>query len=96
MTKINWKVRVKNVYFWISLISAMFVLISEILPLFNVIVDLTEIEARILDCVRSLFTVLAIVGVVNDPTTSGLNDSNLAMTYEVPKVDVEEETFNEE
>ena len=32
-----------------------------------------------------LFAVLAILGVVNDPTTQGLSDSGQAMTYDSPK-----------
>ena len=37
--------------------------------------------------VNALFAVLAILGVVTDPTTAGLSDSNLAMMYEKPKED---------
>ena len=33
----------------------------------------------------ALFVVLTIIGVVNDPTTKGIKDSDLAMTYEKPK-----------
>ena len=35
----------------------------------------------------ALFAVLAILGVVTDPTTAGLSDSDLAMTYEEPRED---------
>jgi len=37
--------------------------------------------------VNALFTVLAIIGVVNDPTTNGLSDSVRAMGYDKPYKD---------
>ena len=37
--------------------------------------------------INAIFAVLAILGVVNDPTTSGMSDSKQAMTYETPKKD---------
>ena len=43
--------------------------------------------------VEALFSVLAILGIVVDPTTNGIEDSNRAMSYTEPWVDpkVEEE-----
>ena len=35
--------------------------------------------------VDAVFTVLVIVGVINDPTTVGLSDSKAAMEYSQPK-----------
>jgi phi LC3 family holin len=35
--------------------------------------------------VEAVFSVLAILGIVVDPTTEGVKDSRLAMTYEQPK-----------
>lgn len=34
---------------------------------------------------NALFAVLATLGVVTDPTTSGVGDSALALTYDEPK-----------
>ena len=42
---------------------------------------------KLLAVVNALFAVLAILGVVTDPTTAGLSDSDLAMTYEEPRED---------
>ena len=38
-----------------------------------------------LDFVGTIFTILALLGIVVDPTTEGVSDSNQAMTYEEPK-----------
>ena len=35
--------------------------------------------------VNAVFAVLAILGIVTDPTTEGVSDSKQAMTYEMPK-----------
>lgn len=82
---INWKVRLANKAFWLSLIPAVLLLIQLILALFEVNIDLGELGNKLLEIVNALFAILAIIGVTNDPTTKGLSDSKEAMTYEVPK-----------
>lgn len=84
---INWKVRLKNKNFWISLIPALLLLIQAVAYVFGFSLDLSELGDKILAVVNALFTVLAILGIVTDPTTAGLSDSNLAMMYEKPKED---------
>ena len=84
---INWKVRLKNKSFWIALIPALLLLIQAVAYVFGFSLDLSELGDKILAVVNALFAVLAILGVVTDPTTAGLSDSNLAMTYEEPRED---------
>lgn len=88
---INWKVRIKNERFWLSIIPAVLVFIETVFAVFGVVIDLGDIGQKILAVVQSLFMILAIAGIINDPTTSGYKDSQLAMTYEIPKVDPVEE-----
>ncbi len=83
--KVNWVVRVKNKNFWLALIPAVLLLIQVIASVFNFQLDLGDLGKKLLAVVNALFAVLSIVGVVNDPTTAGLNDSKLAMTYTEPK-----------
>ena len=40
---------------------------------------------KLLDVVNAAFSVLAILGIITDPTTAGVGDSKQAMTYEEPK-----------
>ena len=82
---INWKVRIKNKNFWLALIPAVLILIQVVANVFGYQLDLGELGNKLLAVVNAIFAVLSILGIVTDPTTAGISDSNLAMTYEVPK-----------
>lgn len=82
---INWKVRIKNKNFWLSAIPALLLLIQVVANVFGFEMDLGDIGNKLLAVVNAVFAFLSILGVVNDPTTESLNDSDLAMTYEKPK-----------
>jgi len=84
---INWKVRIKNKNFWLALIPALLLLIQAVAYVFGFSLDLSEMGDKLLAVVNALFAVLAILGVVTDPTTAGLGDSDLAMTYDEPRED---------
>lgn len=84
---INWKVRIKNKAFWIAIIPAVIVLAQAIAAVFGFTLDLGELGNNLINVVNAVFVVLAIIGVVNDPTTSGISDSKQALTYEAPKKD---------
>ena len=81
---INWKVRVLNKTFWLTLVPALALLLQTFLAVFNVKIELGETIDKLLVFINALFAVLMIVGIVNDPTTSGISDSTRAMTYERP------------
>ena len=83
--KINWTVRLKNKAFWLALIPALLLLVQVGAGLFGLGLDLGELGNRLLAVVNAVFAVLAVLGVVNDPTTHGVSDSAQAMTYEKPK-----------
>ena len=84
---INWKVRLASKTFWLALIPALLLLVQAIAAAFGFTLELEGIEARLLDLVNAVFAVLVILGIVNDPTTAGLRDSQLAMSYTKPKED---------
>lgn len=79
MKKINWKVRFGNKNFWVALIPAVLLLVQAVAAVFGYTLDLGDIGNRLLEVVNTLFAVLAIVGVVTDPTTPGINDSPRAL-----------------
>ena len=85
MKNINWLVRAKNKMFWISLIPAVIVLIQAIATVFGFTIDLNELGNNLVNVVNAAFVVLAILGIVIDPTTAGAGDSDNAMTYTEPK-----------
>lgn len=83
--KINWLVRIKNKTFWVYFIPAMLLLVQVVASVFGFTLDLGELGNKLLDVVEAVFVVLTILGIVNDPTTSGASDSTQALEYKTPK-----------
>ena len=83
--KINWMVRIKNKNFWLSLIPAVLLLIQVVAAVFGFTIDLGDLGNKLLAVVNALFSLLAILGIVTDPTTAGVSDSNQALNYVEPK-----------
>ena len=82
---INWTVRLRNKTFWVSLIPAVLLLIQGVAAVFGYTLDLGALGDRLLCVVNALFAVLAVLGVVTDPTTAGVGDSQQAMGYDTPR-----------
>lgn len=82
---INWKVRIKNKNFWLAIIPAVLLLITQIGAIFGLQIDTALIGEQLAAVVSTVFLILTILGIVTDPTTEGISDSTLAMTYEEPK-----------
>ncbi len=82
---INWRVRIKNKSFWLSLIPAVLLLVQVVAAVFGYTLDLGDLGNKLLAVVNAVFAVLSILGIVTDPTTAGIGDSPQAMTYEEPK-----------
>ena len=89
--KINWGVRFANKNFWKAFIPAAILLIQAVAFAIGFTIDLGEIGNKLLAVVDAVFAFLAILGVVNDPTTDGLNDSQRALGYKEPYKDFVEE-----
>jgi len=84
---INWKVRIKNKNFWLSIIPAVILLIQAIGAVFGITLDFGDLAQKLIAVVNAVFVVLAILGIVTDPTTAGVADSNRAKTYTEPYKD---------
>ena len=82
---INWKVRIKNKTLWLALIPAVLLLAQQVAGLFGVALDFGQIKDQLVAIVGTVFALLAILGIVADPTTAGVGDSEQAMTYTEPK-----------
>ena len=90
-TRINWKVRIKNKMFWIAVIPAVLLLVQTVCSVFGIELDFGDLQDKLLAVINALFAVLVILGIVVDPTTDGLGDSERAMAYEEPWADKEKE-----
>ncbi|GAB6764666.1 hypothetical protein BOVMAS17_04880 [Streptococcus uberis] len=75
--KINWSLRLQSKYFWVALIS-LIVLLSQQLG-FDIFPKNWE------EVLNTVLSIMILLGVINDPTTAGLNDSEQAMDYLRPK-----------
>ncbi len=82
---INWTVRFKNKTFWLALIPAALLLIQAVAKVFGFELDCGELGNNLTAVVNTVFALLAVLGVVVDPTTKGTSDSEQAMTYGEPK-----------
>lgn len=82
---INWKVRIKNKAFWVALIPALLLLVQQVCAVFGVHLDFGDLQAQLVAIVGTVFTLLAILGIVADPTTAGVGDSEQAMGYDEPR-----------
>ena len=87
MNAINWKVRIKNKMFWIAVIPAVLLLVQTVCSVFGIELDFGDLQDKLLAVINALFAVLVILGIVVDPTTEGLGDSERAMAYEEPWAD---------
>lgn len=75
---INLKLRLKNKVTLTALISAVFVMLGQ----FGL-----EIPHNIQEGVNTLLMILVLLGIVTDPTTKGVADSERALNYHAPRED---------
>lgn len=81
-TGINWQVRIKNKTFWLTLIPAVLLLVQAVSAPFGYTWDFVVLNQQLAAIINALFAVLAILGVVTDPTTKGVGDSERALMYD--------------
>ena len=85
MTGINWKVRFKNRVWLGSFLSLIVGFVYSMLSLFDIFPTVTQ--NTVAQLLNQVLTFLGLIGVIVDPTTAGLGDSERAMGYEEPWVD---------
>jgi len=83
MMGINWKVRFKHRSFWISFIALMSVFLNQIASIFNL--DVTLFNSQITELAQTVLMIFVFLGIVVDPTTQGIKDSDQALTYIEPR-----------
>lgn len=80
--KINWKVRFKNKIWLVTFLSAIIAFIYQILSMFEIVPAISQ--ENIIQVLMIIINLLVGLGVLIDPTTQGINDSNRAMRYTEP------------
>lgn len=85
----NWTVRLKNKTFWLSLVPAVLLLVQVVAAPFGYEWDFGVLNEQLASIINAAFAVLAILGIVTDPTTAGVGDSERALAYKEPHKDGE-------
>lgn len=75
---INFKLRLQNKATLVALISAVFLMLQQ----FGL-----HIPSNIQEGVNTLVVILVMLGIVTDPTTKGVADSEQALNYHQPRND---------
>jgi phi LC3 family holin len=77
--KLNFKARIKNKTFIISVIALVLSFLYKLLSIADIVPAVSENE--LLELCGLAVNILALAGVVVDPTTKGISDSERAMSY---------------
>jgi phi LC3 family holin len=77
--RINWKVRLRNKTFWLTLVPLLVLLTQQL--------GLNWVPENWESIFGTIMAILTVVGIINDPTTAGVKDSAQALTYYEPKQD---------
>ena len=79
MNKINWRVRLRNKTFWLTLVPLLVLLTQQL--------GLNWVPKNCESIFGTIMAILTVVGIINDPTTSGIKDSSQALAYYEPRKD---------
>ena len=71
--KVNWRVRFKNKIWLGSFLSLIVGFVYSMLALFDVFPEVTE--SLVLQLMNQVLTFLGLIGVIVDPTTAGIGES---------------------
>ena len=77
MSKINWRVRLRNKTFWLTLVPLLVLLTQQL--------GLNLVPKNWESIFGTVMAILTVVGIINDPTTAGIKDSSQALAYYEPK-----------
>lgn len=88
---INWKVRVRQRWFWLTIIPAVLMLLDQLWGLFAALGSIQAghlydgpLMEALLSLAGTVFAILVLIGIPVDMTTEGYGDSARALTYDTP------------
>lgn len=80
---INWKLRFQNKTTLTAIVMACIALVYQVCAMFGIAPRIAQSE--VIEVLGMGINLLVLLGIVTDPTTSGISDSNQALTYKEPK-----------
>lgn len=86
--KINWKLRLQNKVTLTAIVLAVIALVYQVLGLLGVVPAVSQ--DAIVEVAGMVINLLALLGIVTDPTTTGASDSQKALAYDEPRSDKED------
>ena len=91
--QMNWKVRFKNKVWLSTFIATIVTFAYTILGMFDVAPEVTQ--NSLMNVINGVLMMLSLTGVIVDPTTAGISDSDRAMTYDEPYVDPKQDNYDD-
>lgn len=91
--KINWKLRLKNKATLLALIGVVIAFVYQVLAIFGIMPPVAK--NTIIELAALVVNLLVALGVVVDPSTAGIADSDTAMEYVEPRMDTDTELIEE-
>jgi phi LC3 family holin len=82
MDKMNWKVRFKNKTWLAAFIALIISFVYQVLAMFDIVPAITQ--DSVIQAANLVLMMLSAMGVLIDPTTTGITDSRRAMSYTKP------------
>lgn len=83
MVKINWSVRFRNPVWLTAFVSFIISTIYQILSMFNVAPAITQ--DVLVQAVAGIVQLLTLMGVLIDPTSKGINDTEYVLSMKSPE-----------
>jgi len=83
--KINWKLRFQNKVTLTAIVLAVIALVYQILGICGIVPAVSQ--ETIVQLAGAVINLLVLLGIVVDPTTDGIGDSDRARGYESPYKD---------
>lgn len=81
--QINWKLRLKNKVTLTAIVLGVVGIAYKILAMLGIVPPISEND--MVEVVLLVIELLVLLGVVVDPTTAGVGDSQQAMNYDKPR-----------
>ena len=80
---INWKVRLRNPVVWVTIIPVLATFAYTIFGCIGIVPSIGE--DKLVSGLLSIVSALSTIGILVDPTTKGVNDSERALAYSKPQ-----------
>lgn len=79
---INWKLRFQNKASLTAIVLAVIALVYQVLGIFGIVPAVSQ--DTLIQLAGAVINLFVLLGIVVDPTTEGISDSQRAMGYEKP------------